>query len=75
METETKKVKVEIMSSNGHDTLLLEPSMALDRVRTEVETNGKWCYCDGKFTKVENLTATELANTEVVTLTNSLIGG
>lgn len=74
MEQETKKVKIEIMSSNGHDTLMLEPLQALTRVKTEVEQNGKWCYCDGVFTKTESMTADALSKVDV-TLTNSLLGG
>ena len=72
---ETKKIKVEIMSANGHDSFLLEPQMALEKVKTEVENNGKWLYCDGVFTKTEDLTADALGKCEVATLTNSLLGG
>lgn len=70
-----KKVKIEIVSERGHDTLSLEPRKALDRIETETSEKGKWCYIDGKFTKSDNITQQDIEKAENIVLVSALQGG
>lgn len=70
-----KLVTLKIVDSTGHSTLKLLPVEALDRVRTETQENGKWCYIDGTFKSVDTLSEADFMSANEVVLTNALIGG
>ena len=70
-----KKVKLKIVSERGHDTLLLEPQEALSRIQTETQQKGKWCYINGVFAKLENMSMDSLIMADSIVLVNSLQGG
>jgi len=71
----TKKIRVKIVSERGHDTLILSPTEAFERAKTEVENKGKWCYVDGAYIPSETLSVNDLVNAEEIVLTSALEGG
>jgi len=75
MEKETNKVKLQIVSERGHDTLMLAPTEALKRIETETQQQGKWCYIDGKFCRAGEITAQDISQANSITLTTALVGG
>jgi len=75
MKKQDKKVTLKVVNETGHTTLQLSPQEALNRVKTETQENGKWCYVDGNFKSFDTLTETDLASANEVVLVSALLGG
>jgi|TARA_R100000750_G_scaffold47_1_gene99 hypothetical protein len=70
-----KEITIKCVSSRGHDTFVLNPSLALEKVREETQENGKWAYVDGNFKSFDNLTQADLKEAQEIVLVNALLGG
>jgi len=70
-----EKVLLKIVSSRGHDEFEASPSMVLDRIKDETETNKKWLYLDGAQANPDVVSIDDLIQASDVTLTNALVGG
>jgi hypothetical protein len=73
-ELETK-VTIKVVSSRGHDEYEDSATMALDRIKTECDTNGKWAYINGVQKNPSDLGIEDILEAEDITLTNALVGG
>lgn len=71
-----KTITFSILSTEGDTTVTLNPTQALERMRTEVEQNHKWLYVGQTYRDPNTLTVDELlATDESIVLTNALVGG
>ena len=69
------KVCVKIVSSRGHDEVMLSPNDALTRVKSEVNDRKKWLYLDAVHKSPESLTTEDIMEADDILLTNGLAGG
>lgn len=74
MET-LKKIKIKVVSMNGHDEFLLVPDEAVKFIKDKCAEEGKWAYVDGDFVNTDTLTSADLEDAEEVMLANMLAGG
>ncbi len=71
-----KTVTIKIVSTKGHDEVVIGLDAAIALLRTRCEKEGKWGYLDGRqITNFETLTPEMLETAEDITLTNQLAGG
>ncbi|MBC8410404.1 MAG: hypothetical protein H8E12_17030 [Rhodobacteraceae bacterium] len=68
-------VTVKIVSSSGHDEYEDTAVMALDRIASECNDNGKWAYINGTQVTPGEITISDILEAEDITLTNALVGG
>ena len=69
------KVLVKIVSSRGHDELMLSANEALHRVKSEVNDRKKWLYLDAVHKSPNSLTTDDIIEADDILLTNGLAGG
>lgn len=69
------QVCVKIVSSRGHDELMLSPTDALTRVKGEVNDRKKWLYLDAVHKSPDSLTVDDIMEADDILLTNGLAGG
>ena len=80
---EEKKISMKIESNVlGHETVCVPMSQAINRIETETSENGKWLYCDGRYTATDTATSEgkarlmeTLDKASDVTLAGTLLGG
>jgi len=68
-------VLVKIVSSRGHDEVMLSPADALTRVKSEVNDRKKWLYLDAMHKDPNTLTTDDIMEADDILLTNALAGG
>jgi len=75
MAKDKKVVEISLISERGDDKLVLPVLQAVERVKTEVNNNGRWLYIDGAFTSADNVTAEDLIKAQDIVLGDTLLGG
>ena len=83
MTMKEKEITLKIESAEkGHETVCLPMSKAVSRIEQETEQNGKWLYCDGRYTQTDIATdegrtrlMSALAQASDITLAGMLQGG
>ena len=73
--TMKKIVKIDVVSHSGHDTLEMAPAQAVAEIKTQVDSQNKWCLVDGKVMNADIVTAQDLSDAENIVLTDRMVGG
>lgn len=68
-------VTIKIVTVRGHDVETLEPAVAFDFIKNEVQNKNKWLFIDGTVRMNNDFTVEDITNAEDITLANQLVGG
>jgi|APSaa5957512576_1039674.scaffolds.fasta_scaffold01353_16 hypothetical protein len=73
--SELSEVTIKIVSTNGHDEWSGIPVAALEKIKYESETTGRWAYIDGNHKTPDSITLEDVIDAEEIMMANALVGG
>jgi len=72
---ELTPVTIKIVSTKGHDEWSGMPVAALEKIKYESETTGRWAYVDGQHKTPDTISLEDIMEAEEIMMANALVGG
>lgn len=75
MAEEIKTIKVCIVTSSGHEDLVIPIDEAIKQIEYQINSKKRWLYVDGVHTNMDELSIEKLENANDIRMMNQMIGG
>ena len=75
MAEEVKTINVCIVTSSGHDNVVMPLNDALKQIEYQINSKKRWLYIDGVHTNMDELSLDKLEAANDIRMMNQMIGG
>ena len=75
MAEELKTIKVCIVTSSGHEDVVIPLDEAIKQIEYQINSKKRWLYVDGVHTNLDEINLEKLENANHITMMNQMVGG